>query len=152
MFSGMFDFINHLVTWRKERKKQQAFKIALAHDRPRFKVNLTKTECSPVPTFLLEILSLGILPRTVSEGEVFLTSENSPERVKTEKLTNREISTKAPLRIKFRLPHNVTNPSGSWETKIELVCQFSYEQDGIYKGQWEYNHRTEYFDRVEPDF
>jgi hypothetical protein len=142
--------IDYLIAWKKERREQQAAKTEHEKDRPRFRVDVTKTETShaAVPAFIVEIFSLGGLPLTIDDGKVFITSDDQPERVQTEKLGGRVISPSAPIKLKFPLAHKYTNPLSGRKPAIEMVCQFSYGADEPYKKKWVYNHRIAQFDEV----
>jgi len=142
--------IDYLMAWAKERREQKAAKTAHEKDRPRFRVDVTKTETPnpAVPAFIVEIFSLGSLPVTIDDGEVFITSDDQPERVQTEKLSGRVISPSAPIKIKFPLAHRYANPLSGGKPKIEMVCQFSYGADEPYKKKWVYNHRIAQFEEV----
>src|SRR5882724_6598903 len=95
--------IGHLISWVKERKEQKAAKTAHEKDRPRFRVDITKvpTAHAAVPAFVMKILSLGRLPVTINDGEVFVTAEHYPERVDAKKLGGREIGPSAPIKLEF---------------------------------------------------
>jgi hypothetical protein len=142
--------IDYLIAWAKERREQKAAKITHEKDRPRFRVDVTKTETShaAVPAFVVEIFSLGSLPVTIDDGEVFITSDDHPERVQTEKLSGRVISPSAPIKIKFPVPQKYTSPLSGRKPAMEMVCKFSYGADEPYKKKWIYNHRAAQFDEV----
>jgi hypothetical protein len=141
--------INYLIAWAKERREQKNSKTAHEKDRPRFRIDISKmpTGHAAVPAAVVKILSLGSLPLTINDGEVFVEAEHYPERVKSYQLKDREINSICPIEVDFPLPPKLTNPSGIREPRIKLVCQFSYGPDNQkYKEERTYNHRSGWFD------
>jgi hypothetical protein len=141
--------IDYLIAWARERREQKSSKTAHEKDRPRFRVDTSKvpTAHAGVPAVRMKILSLGSLPITINEGEVFIEAEHYPERVQSHQLKRREISPACPIEIEFPLPPKITDPSGIREPQIKLVCEFSY--DGVeepYKEERKYNHRSGRFE------
>jgi len=144
----LLKIVEFLIAWRKERREHKSAKTAHTKDRPRFRIDITKvpTSHAAVPAFIVKILSLGSLPLTINNGEIFIKAEHYPERVQTEKFNHREISPIAPIEFKFPLPPKITDPQSGGKPKVEMVCQFSYGEDGDrYKEEWIYDHRTAQF-------
>jgi len=143
--------IDYLIAWRKERREQKAAKTAYEKDRPRFRIDTAKGPGNhpSAPDLIVTILSLGSLPLTINEGEVFIEAEHYPEHVKTHKLDGREISSAHPIEVRFPLPGKLIDPQGIGKPVIKLVCQFSYGKDGEqYNEERVYNYRTAEFNLV----
>jgi hypothetical protein len=115
--SGLLAIVGSLIEWVKERRAQKTAKTAHEKDRPRFRIDVTKTKSDhAIPAFVVKILSLGSLPLTINDGEVSIKTEHYPEGVQTEKLDGREISSVCPIEISFPLPSKFTDPHEQWET------------------------------------
>jgi hypothetical protein len=139
------------IMWIKEKREQRSAKTSHEKDRPRFRIDVTKTKTdhADVPAFVVEILSLGSLPLTINYGEAFVTAEHYPERVQTEKFDNREIGPVHPIKVKFALPPKVTNPLGGGKPLVKLVCHFSYgENNQEYAQEWKYNQMSGKFEEL----
>jgi hypothetical protein len=85
---------------------------------------------SYIPDAIVKILSLGCLPLTINDGEIFVEANDCPEHVEPQKLAGREISSTSPIEVKFSLPQKLMNPVGIREPVVKMVCQFSYTYDG----------------------
>jgi len=141
--------IDYLIAWKKERREQKSSKTADEKDRPRFSIDIAKgkTDHPHVPAAVVKILSLGSLPLTINDGEVFITSKHYPEYVKPHKLDRREISPVHPIEVSFPLPGKLTHPIGVGEPEVKMVCKFSYGEDNErYEEERKYNPRTGWFD------
>jgi hypothetical protein len=144
----LYKIIDYGIAWVKERREQKSAKTSHEKDRPRFRVDITKTEGPHpgIPAFVVKILSLGSLPLTINNGEVFIKAEHYPEHVQTEKLNGRVISPHSPIEFKFPLPLKITDPLSGGKPAVQMVCQFSYGKDaGRYEERWVYDHRTANF-------
>lgn len=141
--------IDLLIAWAKERREQKSRQTAHAKDRPRFRIDTAKSQGShpSAPDLVVTILSLGGLPLTIDEGEVFIEAEHYPERVKTHKLDGREISSMHPIEVRFPLPGKLIDPQGIGEPHVKLVCHFSYGEDNQkYYEDWMYNRHNGEFE------
>lgn len=141
--------IDYLILLSRERREQKNSKITQEKDRPRFRIDTSKvpTSHAGVPALVVKILSLGSLPLTINDGNVFIEAQHYPERVEPQKLNNREISPVHPIECRFSLPQKLINPMGIGEPHVKLVCEFSYGKDnGRYKEEKTYNHRSGEFE------
>jgi len=140
--------IDYSIAWVKERREQKNSKTAHEKDRPRFRIDISKvpTAHAGVPAAHVKILSLGSLPLTINDGEIFIEAEHYPERVKSYQLKGREINSVSPIEFDFPLPPKLTDPSGIREPVIKLVCEFSYGNNEQHKEERIYNHRFGWFE------
>jgi hypothetical protein len=140
--------IDYLVAWKKERREQRSAQLAHEKDRPRFRIDISKvpTSHSNVPAARVEILSLGSLPLTINEGEVFIETDQRPEHVESRQLNGREISALSPIVFEFPLPEKLVNPHGVGKPVVKVVCDFSYGTDDRYHDEKTYNHQTREFE------
>ena len=146
---GMFlKIIELLMAWAKERREQRSRKSAHEKDRPRFRVDvaIVPTDHASVPAAIVEILSLGSLPLTINNGEVFIEASHYPERVQSYNLAGREIGALQPIKLKFPLPQKLVNPQGVGESIIKLICHFFYAKNGEYRNEKTYNRNTQNFE------
>jgi hypothetical protein len=141
--------IDYLIAWRKEKREQRSAKTAHERDRPRFRidVSIVPTLHTAVPAAIVKILSLGSLPLTINDGEIFIEASHYPERVQPQKLDGREITPVCPIEFKLPLPLKLINPSGIREPVVKIVCNFSYGKDNQrYHNEKTYNRKTREFD------
>lgn len=124
--------IDYLIAWRNERREQHREQTAHEKDMPRFRVEIAvvKGTHAHIPTARVEILSLGSLPITINDGEVFIESNQRPEHVQTEQLKGRKIAPNAPIVVEFPLPEKLVNPQGVGKPVVQVVSDFSYDEDG----------------------
>jgi hypothetical protein len=117
---------------RNEQREQRSEEATHEKDKPRFRIDVTvvKGTHAHIPAARVEILSLGCLPLTINDGEVFIESDQHPEQVQTEQLKGRKISSNAPIVFEFPLPEKLVNPQGVGKPVVQVVSNFSYDEDG----------------------
>lgn len=120
--------IDYFIAWKREKREQHSLAVREQKDRPRFRIDTTivPTTHATVPAAIVKILSLGSLPLTINQGEVFIEASHYPERVEPQDISGREIGPITPVEAKFSLPQKLINPSGIGEPVIKLVCKFSH--------------------------
>ncbi|HTU33561.1 MAG TPA: hypothetical protein VMF66_07135 [Candidatus Acidoferrum sp.] len=155
--------VDYLIAWIKERREQRREKreerseqreqrseeTTHEKDKPRFRVDVSivKGTHTNVPTARVKILSLGSLPITINDGEVFIESNQRPEHVQPQQLKKSEITALAPIVFDFSLPEKLVNPQGVGKPVVKVVCDFSYGKDrSRYHEEKTYNHQTRVFE------
>jgi hypothetical protein len=137
------------IAWAKEKREQRSGKTVHEKDRPRFRIDVAIVPASHgyILAAVVKILSLGGLPLTINHGEAFIEASHYPERIEPKKLDNREISSIAPIELKFTLPLKLINPMSGGKPLVKLVCQFSYGEDNTkYRQEWIYNRSNGEFE------
>jgi hypothetical protein len=140
--------IDYCIAFARERREQKDRKLSHEKDKPRFRIDvaIVPTAHSSVPAAVVKILSLGSLPITINQGEVFIEATHYPEHVQSTKLDGREIGPIYPIEVKFPLPDKLMNPSGVGEPVVKIVCEFSYDKGQPYKETKTYNRRNRTFE------
>src|SRR5689334_3268831 len=99
--SASLKIIEQSIAFVREHREQQERKLSQEKDRPRFRVDvaITKSIGYAVPTAIVKILSLGSLPLTINQGEIFIEADHYPEHVQPKKLNGREIGPIHPIEV-----------------------------------------------------
>lgn len=125
----MYPAVVPAVNWILEKLGMlYRFRTEQEKDRPRFRVDPSKGETahSNIPAVVVKILSLGSLPLTIHEGQVFVQTGRYPAGIQHQKLSDTQISTSYPIEVEIPLPEKYVNSPGIREKSIQVVVDFSY--------------------------
>jgi hypothetical protein len=139
--------IELLIAWIKERREQKSAKTTHEKDRPRFRVDITMGPNITGSYVIAKILSLGSLPLTIKNGEIFIDTSERPERVESYKFDGREIGPFSPIEFNFSFPQKLVSPQSGGKPTVKLICQFSYgDNDDEYRQEKIYNRNIRDFE------